>query len=1045
MSELSRWAAELGYDRIASSLLRAESGCPANHPFAPEVRSLFSVAPDIAPASAVYCVDQVPTVCLVESANVSQVAPERKNQIRKLCERLWNQNLARVVLVLSPHGFEAWSVDNPKIKPESITENDRTKIDDWSAQGLLSGDVLKKRDSWFDSEKRVDKSLLDNITTLIDHLRDAGLKASVARELIAKIIFVAYLEDRGIITQEYRGARKVEALYDLLDNRDAVGLEWLFKNLRKDFNGDFLQSAVSTNQTWRRIPKLAFTQLHEFLGQTVLRSGEKNFWRYDFSQIPIELIAGIYETFLASKSKDENTSGEFEDSKRKQGAYYTPRILADWVVDLALRDRDLLTQRIFDGACGSGMLLTAAFRRLMREQQARAEQRGLGSKAWGFRARSNLLLKHIFGGDIDEDACRLTSFSLYLALLSDLTPRDLAVLQQGGHKLPKLGKNIRSGVAGNFFSKKSETANRRKFSLFLSNPPWRELTADEPAANDVRDWQQRQPAPQPRIPNRQIAAAFTLGAANCLKSGGKGAFILPVNPFVSAKSTTRQFRADLLGLYHIDCIANFSDMRRLIFADAKHPFVVLLATARPHNKRYKSISEETFEYWTPKTDISLAFGRLAVHGVDRSKLAASSLIDETPQLCLRYWGTEQDVSLLRRLQRQGNIRSLMRLGWTSSKGFHLKDEDRRRPRNSWYVAAPEWMKAWPFLDAKNLPNDVPIVQNRVLSRFSYEQVARDPGKQSFEGPRVIWPDGTHPENGVKAFFADQPFTFQHSLGALSAPATQQGRLLARFLTAYLRSPLGIWLSLLLSSSVASERPKLHLEELLEWPFWLPEQHPRPAEAHGILFKIDRAFTQIEEAPELTQPHKYQVLKEKLDGLVFDYFGLRDEERILVSEMANFAGPSLQPSSLRYSALAKPLRIPPSTALLHSYCGRLREVFLRWRNATNGSGDIIAAPWTARTVPIGAAVLQLQSPRKPSIHHKISSDEVLDDLANSIERIANNSTDQLLTIPNLTVVDDDRIIIIKPLVTRFWLERAAIEDASRIALEIQAIGRTRIEA
>ena len=118
-----------------------------------------------------------------------------------------------------------------------------------------------------------------------------------------------------------------------------------------------------------------------------------------------------------------------------------------------------------------------------------------------------------------------------------------------------------------------------------------------------------------------------------------------------------------------------------------------------------------------------------------------------------------------------------------------------------------------------------------LEDFPFETIARESEEVRgyFEGPRVIWPDGTHPENGVKAVFADAPFSFQHSVAVLSAPQTAAGRLEARFLTAYMRSSLGTWLSLLLSPSVAAERPKLHLKELLGWPYWPLARHPQMRE------------------------------------------------------------------------------------------------------------------------------------------------------------------------------------------------------------------------
>jgi hypothetical protein len=49
---------------------------------------------------------------------------------------------------------------------------------------------------------------------------------------------------------------------------------------------------------------------------------------------------------------------------------------------------------------------------------------------------------------------------------------------------------------------------------------------------------------------------------------------------------------------------------------------------------------------------------------------------------------------------------------------------------------------------------------------------------------------------------------------------------------------------------------------------------------------------------------------------------------------------------------------------------------------------------------------------------------------------------MLTVPDVIAVKGDRITIVKPLVTRFWLERSAIEDASKLATEIRAIRRSK---
>lgn len=1034
MNWVERWSKRLGYDDVPGALLASAKGLAAEHPYGIEVEAMFQVAGGVG-ASAVLCIDRVPTVCLIDAAELSQTEEIQEQQIRGFCERLWNQNLARIVLVAGDETLEAWSVDAANAARETIPANAEEKIADFSFQGLLSGQVLKDRAAWFDPHKRVDKTLLDNVAMLVQCL-SRSVASKDARQITASVIFVAYLEDREIVTDAYRSRRRVSPLIELLKNADAPGIERLFAQLQKDFNGDFL-ALDDCGGVWHRLPPIRFRDLYEFLQRTVLRSGQLDFWRYNFAQIPIELIAGIYETFLGQEPAG---NGAGPSAQQKQGAYYTPRLLSDWVVEQALMGRPPLEQRIFDGACGSGMLLTAAFRRLLRSQRAEAIKKGI-EDLHGFSARRDLLLNHIFGSDIDEDARRLTAFSLYLALLSDLAPRDLELLRKGGHKLPSLKKNIRSGDHGDFFSKKSEAVNRGKFTVFLSNPPWREIPPPDPQTAIIEEWATRQPVPV-HWPKRQIAAAFALAAADTLVPFGRVALILPIGLFVSAEPGAQRFRANLLARYKIERITNFADMRRLIFVDADHPFAVMIAERR--SEAVRDLSAEEFEYWTPKTDIALSFGRLTLHGADRTVMRAAALIDETPHLRLRYWGTIQDLTLLQRLWQHGTVNDLRtEFAWEKGKGFHLMDNDRRVPQHRRSVAPSKWLQRHKFLRAGSIPSDLPIVDELSLERFPYERIAREPDQLRgyFCGPRVIWPDGTHPENGVKAVFAATPFSFQHSVGVLSAPDTELGRLEAQFLTAYMRSPMGVWLSLLLSPSVAAERPKLHVKELLSWPYWPASRHPHPRKAKAILKKIDRLFKTIEETDTLRRPAKYESQKAQFDELVFDYFDLKSDERALIRELATYAGPSLQPTSLSYHALVRSIRRPPTAEEIDRYCRRLVNVLIDWRDATGGSGELTASACTARSIPLGGVVVTITKDKPKNLPpHRLDDDRVASELFKAFEGALGGSPEEFLTVPDVIIVRGKRLTIIKPLVTRFWLERAAIEDANKLASEINAIRR-----
>src|SRR5690606_12956843 len=120
---------------------------------------------------------------------------------------------------------------------------------------------------------------------------------------------------------------------------------------------------------------------------------------------------------------------------------------------------DILSETIYDGACGSGILLTTAYRRMLAYAEAKAK------KPLRFEDRRKLLVEHIFGSDLNASACRVTAFSLYLSMLEGLQPADIAELQENENvKLPPLGKeNIKGGAEGDFFSPDNPHAASGRF------------------------------------------------------------------------------------------------------------------------------------------------------------------------------------------------------------------------------------------------------------------------------------------------------------------------------------------------------------------------------------------------------------------------------------------------------------------------------------------------------------------------------------------------------------------------------------------------------
>ena len=114
------------------------------------------------------------------------------------------------------------------------------------------------------------------------------------------------------------------------------------------------------------------------------------FWPYKFDYIPIELLSSIYEMFahLRDSSAAEASS-----------IHYTRLPLVELVLSLAMRDVNH-TAKVLDPACGSGIFLVEAFRRLVLIRE----------KAYGRPLQREelheMLRSQIFGIEIGRASCR---------------------------------------------------------------------------------------------------------------------------------------------------------------------------------------------------------------------------------------------------------------------------------------------------------------------------------------------------------------------------------------------------------------------------------------------------------------------------------------------------------------------------------------------------------------------------------------------------------------------------------------------------------------
>lgn len=1024
-TSMQDWLEKLGYTAEPAVLHRRGEAVPETHPYALEIKNLLKTD-GIIRAKAVFDVEGVPTVVFVGDDD----EPLSKQALDEARKRIWNQNLATVVIEVK--GEEALALPARKLRNagERLFLEHARPDGPFSALDIASANVSRRVPSWFDAKARVDRKLLANLSTVVAKLTEKGFSGQrvtaeygfrhLAELLMGQVLFVSYLEHREIVGTTYRDRRQVTQLHNLVAAGDRQGLRTLIDSLRSDFNGDFLGD--DRHDPWTALTDGGFDLINQFLRRTDMRTGQGDFWNYDFSYIPVELLSGLYESFLSA------------EQQAKDGAYYTPRHLAMLAVDQAFANSpDPLSETIFDGACGSGILLTTSYRRLIALSAAR-EGRQLR-----FRERAELLKNHIFGGDINFMACRVTAFSLYLSLLEGLDPADIMAAQEReGTKLPSLnGTNLTHGEAADFF-RDEHTFHGKRFSLIISNPPWAEPEGASRTSAD--EWAERVDSPFVR---RQIAGAYALRAIDFLQTNGQVCLILPIGQFLGASSA--DFVSHLLEQYRPSRLINFGDLQGLLFPTSENTCHVFLGDARPERLPGRIPFDETFEYCVPKADMSLALGRLTMQSADKHRLQTRSMAEDPQLLVTMMWGDANDLSIWTRLTARGTFSDFWRgphefRRWKYRKGIHLNDKSRE-------AVSAEPLRDIPFVPIAALSAGSPVLHPDLLAQWPENQNTvvglHDAVLAVFDGPRVLFPDGFSRENlNVRAVYYDGPATFTHSVGVISG--NQEDAELLQFVAVYLRSSLARYFLMMRGWKMLCERNGVHLADVEAFPFFTPQNAPDPDAAAKALASVSRHVTAIAGLPELEQSQRYAELRTELDHAVFSYFGLTPEDQTLVRETVDILMPSIRPRS--FKSLDTPAQHTAKPDDFVVYAQSLAESLTSWRSRTGGKGRFhvnVVASDPGRAGPSG--IVRITYKEKPTgapiVDTAVNDDLVLQTLAHlrTSGFRAISLVDSLSLIPDAHIWIDRSLYLIRPLTQRNWTVRQALRDAEQIVRTVQSRG------
>jgi hypothetical protein len=970
--------------------------------------------------SGVLCVDGRPTVYLCEAPQFT--AAQKRN-----CHRfVWNQALVPLLVFITPNHVEVHSTvkmpERESVGPDLFESDSSSLIPNLGSiaealeiahfiRSIETGQFFQDHAAFFPPDQTVDRCLLKNLVHAARQLKTAGWDLSRAHALLGRALFVSFLHEREFIKPDYYPAGTTQLL-DILsqprvDDIKRMLYREFFPRLKREFNGTMFDTALADEE--RHITKVHLNILAEFLGRQNMASGQMalGFWAYDFRFIPVEIISAIYEEFM----KDADLK-----KKRTEGAYYTPRHLAETTLHIALEGRyaEVVTWRVLDPACGSGIFLVAMFNLLAEQWRRENISKRKQTKAQAMLA---ILQKQIRGVDLNPDACRIAAFSLYLALFEKLKPMDVEEFKEKVSQGPFLPPLLWSAadqldspviLQGDFL--KDILPLNKDFDLVIGNPPWESRGKE------------------------QIALHFALRSVDYLRQAGIGCLLLPSAILINRHGT---LDGNWFRRVTVEKIVQLADFRFVLF-EATHPcFIIRYVNTAP-------IIDHIVAYETPKLNrFDRRQGVIMIEPDDYKLIPQRDVLEAALQNRLqslwsrKFWGTPRDEAFLRRLDFFPRLSdTIAERHWGGGVGFQPY-----YPGIS-TKAHPDPLAPWQLSDSF-LPNqaDFPqlVLQREDLStleeglkatvhrtrhvKASLEFLRRKPNDDVFTPPMVIYSKGF-----TKCAFYDCRATVRFFDGLRSITGPKTDRDLLRFLSAVIGSRFFNYVSFHSGSNSGIGRDQIHVYESMALPFPLPNHELAPANANEIVGQVAEIFKEVELGGRKAFPSKREELEregwEKVQPLVERYFSVTEAESILIEDTLTISQPSIHRTNLDTHVPA--LAFPDSddrSKYARVLCGVLNQRARKHGIKVRAEGKI------SRALNLMFLTVIFSDTLKPYTEEQGEEEmwKALDRVAKAAQYASRTSS----YLRGFSYFDTDRLHMLKPATMRNWSRTAALNDADTI--------------
>ena len=915
-------------------------------------------------------------------------------EIAELHRLSWNLGEAPLLFVVTPdeiliyNNYEApRTIEGGNLDPNAgIIETlslagglaaQRLALQKYHRSLLESGEYWRQSMTRFDAQGRVDATLMSNLRimrrTLVNQISKRCDKSketitSVVHSLLSRSIFIKYLEERkdsngktvfpqGFYSNFLDSAKQYT---DVLSSKAATYS--LFRTLKEKFNGDTLQVSEVEIEI---ITQNDLDELRTFiLGDSELESKQLALWPfYSFDIIPIQLISSIYELFFHLSDEDD-----------EKGTYYTPLHLVNLVMDEVYPwEGEYKDTSFFDPSCGSGIFLVEAYRRLVCRWMSQNDIHTITCD------QLNLLLKSsIFGVDINEEAIRVASFSLSLAMCDFLDPRSI----WDKLSFPRLLDN--NLISSDFFDE-DKSFNNRKFDVIIGNPPWQ--------SNITRKTKEYLKKANRVIGDKQIAQAFSIKCSELCKQSGIICLLMPSKGLLFNRSDkSRTFRANLFSYNNVLAIINLSVYRKFLFDHASGPAAAIIYTPK------KEEISQPIVYCTPKPIYTIEdIRKFSIDPTDICRIPCD-MIDDDRIWKIAMWGAPRDLELIGKMQSTFAPMAtfIEENRMTTAEGFK-----RGNRKHQCYD-----FNGLPLVEAKSFkPYYVSSDELQTVDFDDFECIVKN-AREIFAAPHLIIKQ-SHKNGTFLSEVLDYDAVFNHSLLGVHGDMNK-----LKYLSVIIGSRVFTYYHILSNRKWLVERDELEAGDIWQTPIPKPSDE-EISESCDIFDELVISPLKKQTAEKFAR-HMYR-LKEyesyQIDDVidyVYDYF---KNKRHSVS----FEQPSIDAYRLYY------------------HC--IHEVLTNTFGSSVGlSGDLYFG-----NAPLSVLVLSLGRQCVNGLN-VITSDERLNEILSSLDSSLVDSQNMVFVRRNLRIYQQDRIYIVKPSQRKYWTYSAACRDADEIFEDVSKAWR-----